>query len=298
MRLPNLFTAISDPLAGYLLAQGPGWTIRPGELVGLLASSACFYAAGVVLNDVNDLPRDRLYRPERPLPSGRISVRLAWRLGLVLLGVGWGLSAILSVLGATGWPMALGTVLAAVILSYDFALKSTGVGFLLMGACRSLNLFLGVSVGHAAHGHPFEAGASWAALALGVYVAGITLFASREEHNPTRRELVRGLVLIAGALGMLAILPVFESSIEPVATRWPQWVALVVVLGWILGVRGFQALRRPSAALVQQFVKQAILWIIIWDATICFAFAGGQAAILVLSLLVPAVLLGLRIRLT
>src|SRR5262245_19490117 len=73
VRLPNLFTAGADSLAGWLICGGAlaavaGW----GPLV--LASMA-FYAGGFALNDVFDLELDRRERPARPLPSGAISPR-------------------------------------------------------------------------------------------------------------------------------------------------------------------------------------------------------------------------------
>ena len=83
VRLPNLFTAAADPLAGWLLVGGDlgearGW----GPLV---ASGVALYAGGMVLNDVFDYEVDRLERPGRPLPSGRSS-------GLSLCGGGLPLS--------------------------------------------------------------------------------------------------------------------------------------------------------------------------------------------------------------
>ena len=69
VRPANVATALADVLAGYAVAglgnPGLGW---------LLLSTACLYAGGVVLNDVFDRDLDRIERPERPIPSGRVSV--------------------------------------------------------------------------------------------------------------------------------------------------------------------------------------------------------------------------------
>lgn len=298
LRVPNLFTAISDSLAGYLLAQGSAWTVRAEELACLLAASMCFYGGGVVLNDLADQERDRLHRPERPLPSGRISPRLAGGLGFGLLVLAWLLTAILGILAETIWPVVLGTGLAAAIFAYDFGLKSTRLGFVVMGTCRSLNMLLGISLGEMVYGQGLQMAMLWAALSLGVYVAGITLFASREEKDPTARELLRGLGVMALALVMLAMLPAFLGQQASVARHWPHWIVLVLIVGGILGIRAIQAVQWPTPCSVQQVVKQAILWIIVWDATLCFAFAGAEAAMLVVALLIPAGMLGLWIRLT
>ncbi len=84
LRLPNLFTAMADVAMGFLFVRA-SWAWNPAPInlrpigawvLALLAlASALLYAAGVVLNDVFDLERDRRERPERPLPSGRVSLR-------------------------------------------------------------------------------------------------------------------------------------------------------------------------------------------------------------------------------
>ena len=76
MRLPNVFTALADVVMGYLFTHNPDE--GAGTLVGaipLLVATALMYSAGMVLNDVFDVEVDRVERPERPLPSGRVPVR-------------------------------------------------------------------------------------------------------------------------------------------------------------------------------------------------------------------------------
>ncbi len=68
IRLPNLFTAMADVLAGYLIVTGAA--VRWDILLPLLLATACLYAAGCVLNDFHDREIDRRERPFRPIPSG------------------------------------------------------------------------------------------------------------------------------------------------------------------------------------------------------------------------------------
>ena len=56
------------------------WRDAP-TLILLVAASTLLYAGGVALNDVYDVDIDRQERPERPIPSGRISLAAARRLG-------------------------------------------------------------------------------------------------------------------------------------------------------------------------------------------------------------------------
>lgn len=88
----------------------------------LLASGGLYalalYAYAMALNDTLDLRRDRALHPDRPLPSGRLTLDTA--IGLVTLTL---LVAILgaSTLGLTAVWMALGT--AAAILIYNASVK-------------------------------------------------------------------------------------------------------------------------------------------------------------------------------
>ena len=84
LRPANVVTALGDVLAGFAIAG----LRHPERLPWLLLSSCCLYAGGVVLNDVFDRDLDRVERPERPIPSGRVSTRKAAALGGGLLGGG------------------------------------------------------------------------------------------------------------------------------------------------------------------------------------------------------------------
>ena len=83
VRLPNAFTALADVMMGFLVTHGN--LQHAGEFATLCCTSLSFYWAGMVLNDVYDVEIDRRERPERPIPSGRISLATARFVGYVLL---------------------------------------------------------------------------------------------------------------------------------------------------------------------------------------------------------------------
>src|SRR6266496_4496406 len=92
IRLPNVFTAMADIFMGFWFTHE---TLSPVCIfLLLLLSSSCLYTAGMVLNDVFDVQRDRRERPQRPIPSGRVTLKVATRLGwaLICFGIaaGWG----------------------------------------------------------------------------------------------------------------------------------------------------------------------------------------------------------------
>ncbi len=170
IRLPNLFTAAADPLAGWFIAGGMVPVIWP------VGASVCLYAAGMVFNDCFDYATDCRERPERPLPRGEIGRGIAWTLGVMLMAAGLALA----------WNAGAGTfrvaaALAVLILIYDGVRKLPG----LMGACRGLNMLLGMNA----------PALLWPPLALGLYVTVVTLVARREVAVPATRVWVKRLLL-------------------------------------------------------------------------------------------------------
>ncbi len=83
IRLPGMFTAHADIMAGFLLA-GAGLNQLDGFFLLILATS-CFLSAGMALNDCFDHRIDQTENPGRPIPSNRISLQTAFFIGGGLL---------------------------------------------------------------------------------------------------------------------------------------------------------------------------------------------------------------------
>jgi 4-hydroxybenzoate polyprenyltransferase len=199
LRLPNLLTVPGDALAGGVLAAA-AW---PGAAVwGAVGAMLLVYAGGLVLNDCCDVPQDAAERPERPLPSGRVSLRTALTVALALLAAGLALALV--VCGPEACLLALGVVFFVVI--YDTGGKGIPVlGPLLMGACRGGSVLVGaVAAGDLTAGLPA------AVLAL-LYTASVT-FLAKDEATDRRpgmlRAILPGLVLAVGAIAARCILPI------------------------------------------------------------------------------------------
>ncbi|MGC1721192.1 MAG: UbiA family prenyltransferase, partial [Isosphaeraceae bacterium] len=164
IRLPNVLTAAADSLAGWLL--GGGSLGEAGRWAPLAIASMVLYAAGMALNDVFDAEIDRQERPGRPIPSGRVSRSFAGGLGAIGLVVG----PLVAGLSGSFTSLIVAGVLAAVILAYDAGLKRTVLGPGVMGACRGLNLLLGLT-----HVPALGGPVTWLAAAMyGLFVCGIT----------------------------------------------------------------------------------------------------------------------------
>jgi 4-hydroxybenzoate polyprenyltransferase len=280
VRFPAVFTAMADIVLGFVLAHG---TLSPlWEFIALLIASTCLYLAGMALNDYFDRKIDAQERPKRPIPSGRISPRAAFALGSGLLAAGLvGASAG----GVVSAAIAVG--LAVMILAYDGFLKTTPAGPVAMGSCRLLNLLLGASSAALSFWKSPQVGI---AVAMGIYVAGITWFARREAVTSSRSQLVgAALVIHCGILLLLTLLFAGQSTLSLECQA-----ALLLVLGIaFVDFRVVPAVTEPTPPKVQAAVKQMLLAIILFDATMVYWATGSPWLGLGTALLiVPAATLG------
>jgi len=291
VRAPNLFTAMADVAMGFLFTHaaiggGDAWVF--GLLVG---ASTLVYAAGVVLNDVFDFPVDARERPDRPLPSGRISLAAARWLGWELLLVGLALAWLAAFLADDLRPGFVGTGLAACVVLYDAVLKRTALGPVAMGGCRMLNVLLGMSAAAA----PWHDEHWLVAAAMGTYIAGVTWFARTEAGQSSRRHLAPATAVIVAGIGLLGLVPgrCDPDQIVLLLREEPgRWTLLMAVFGALVGFRCLRAVVEPAPYRVQMAVKQCILSLVILDAAACFVVRGIPGAVMVLVLLIPTVVLG------
>ena len=297
LRVPNLFTAAADVAMGVLFVSQLDTTNETVALVVLVGASCLLYAAGVVLNDVFDVHLDTRHRPERPIPSGRIPLGLARMLGWLLLLAGMTLAwAAAAVVGQWG-PGLVVLLLAGCVVLYNARLKATPLGPVLMGACRALNVLLGMSVLTTAWQpqHGLVAGA------IGVYIAGITWFARTEAGRSRRPALFGAMVVMLAGIGLLALLPLVMPARELIRLLQLQpqrWYMFLGALGVLIGWRFARAVAEPSSIRVQAAVQHGILSLVFLDAAACYAVRGMGPAVAILLLLIPATLSSRAIRMT
>ena len=289
LRLPNVFTAMADVLMGFLFVRqafgrGAGWTLGL-----LIASSSSLYMAGMALNDVFDYAIDAVERPERPLPSRRIGLGTARWLGWMLLFGGVVLALIAAMVGGQFRTAVVAVLLAGCIVFYDAWLKRTPLGPLAMGACRTLNVLLGMSV----FGGAWQTAHWLVAAAIGTYIVGVTWLARTEARRSNRLHLLGATLVMLVGIGLLAGLLKVTEVLVPVLQFDPsRWYMVMTVLAVLIGWRVMQAIVDPSPAMVKNAVRQSILSLVILDASACFAVRGAAAAVAVVLLLLPAAIIG------
>jgi 4-hydroxybenzoate polyprenyltransferase len=225
----NLPTVWSNLLIGWLLAVAFGANLDADSfprLALLLLGGSLLYTGGMFLNDAADEEWDRARRPERPIPSGRLSPGAARLAGLALLLVGLALWTWLA-------PLALGVsglALAALVLAYTRWHKThPAPSAWLMGACRAVLPLAGwlanpppaaTSLGEsllAAH-----------AVALLLYTVGISALA---RHESTGGEPT-GLARVAPPLAALPIPLALVLHREPPLLAVIFGCGLVLAIGW------------------------------------------------------------------
>ena len=221
LRAANVFTAASNVIAGFLIVQH---RFEPATtLAVLIASSACLYLAGMVLNDFFDAEVDAAERPERPIPSGRISRSTAGVVGWSLLAAGVLAAFFAAWLSHRPVAALVGSLLAIAVVQYNSLLKKTWAGPVAMGWCRTLNVFLGASIAADLSHEPIV----WAfAFGVGAYTVGLTYVARSEMVGNFARSLrVRNLVtrLLQGFI-------VIDAIAATLAAGWAAGLAVLALL--------------------------------------------------------------------
>ena len=320
VRLPNLPTALADILLG-LLATGsltqPGrW---PAYLL-LMLTSACLYCGGMVWNDFFDREEDKRDRPERPIPSGKVTPREAALCGACLMTAGVLLAFLAGLVqamrgdggwlaptglapGPAGGPVGpalpvpapalsalLALLLTGAIFLYDAWLKHTLIGPVGMGACRFLNVMLAVSPAAAL----LPSRGVYLALVVGLYIVGVTWLARTEAKMSSRAALLGAAAVMLFSLLMALPLPVLTlPEVPPADASSPLFPYLLVGLGFFVGFPVAAAIRTPTPARVQAAVKRSLMGLILLDTVLATAL-GGTAGLALLLLLGPSVYLNRR----
>lgn len=185
VRLPAACTVPGDTLAGGAAAGFP----HGHRTAWLSASSLCLYWSGMALNDWADRHEDAMERPERPIPSGRVSPGRALGLASALTCAG------LAAAARGGGRDALGVALplAGTVWAYDLALKSTPWGPGAMAAARGLDVLLGA--GRAAAGR-----AAVPAVVIAAHTLAVTSLSRHEVHGDPRGTAAGRAALVTSAL--------------------------------------------------------------------------------------------------
>ncbi|MFV2124999.1 SCO3242 family prenyltransferase [Micromonospora sp. LOL_013] len=227
VRAPAALSVPGDVVAGAAAAGGLG-----PRSAGLAGASVCLYWAGMAANDWADRELDAVERPQRPIPSGRVTPGAA-------LGVAAGLTtAGLALTAVTGGrrALAVGVPLTAAIWAYDLWAKNTPAGPAVMAACRGLDVLLGSA------GTGRTRAALPAALAVAAHTYTVTEL-SRSEVSGADPRLPAATLAGTAAIALASVAPAAGRAIsvrQATSAHW--WRA-----GVTAGLAGWYAARYGAA---------------------------------------------------
>jgi len=270
----NLPTVWTNVIAAWVINAGAGpslrwmpeWTemsfFNLGVLCWLLIGGSLLYAGGCFLNDASDYKFDEKHRPERPIPSGLISLKQVWVIGISQMSLGS-----FALIGGAGCSWKWTVSLFLCIFAYNWIHKKTAAGILLMGCCRTL---LWITAATAASGmSPAPLLYLWA-VAVGIYVIGISWYARNEGKLPEKEE-GNNSILDRIPIVLLFIVPLISlgylvlwNNLDPIR------VFLVNLVGVLAGGVAFFAIlqmRKEEKGAVGKGVSRLLAGICAVDAT-------------------------------
>lgn len=271
MRPANLVTAVADILAGLSLAKFifSTDTLSIQTIILLGISTIGLYGGGVVFNDVFDAELDAIERPERAIPSGKVSKQNATILGVLLLAIGIFCASIIS-----SESMIIAFSVAVLALVYDkFGKHNAFFGPINMGLCRGGNLLLGMSVIISSLQEFW-----WIGIIPVLYIAAITMISRGEVHGGNQ-----SILYFAGFLYIIV-------SISQIVMSY-QFGNLFITLPFVI-LHIFLifkplivAIQNPIGPNIGKAVKAGVLALIVMDAAWVSVSGNYPVAIGVLLLL-------------
>lgn len=279
LRLPNLLTVPGDVMAGMLLTGTAHGTLPNIDcMLAVMGASLCLYIFGLVLNDLLDIEVDRLERPDRPLPSGSIIVPQARMAAIIFVLLGLNLALV-----CNRTTLIVAAILGGCIILYNGGLKKVPwLGALIMGGCRGLSLLLGVTATapEMLQLSLMPLSVKVATIGLTLYIAGVTMVASREMEAEQINSRTRWLPFIV----LLLTLPLLLASVYAqlqTATLLPMAFVFVMIItltrSWLLG--GIMYRLQPVPATIGGHIRNLLM------IQACFVLASGSHGI------IPALLL-------
>jgi len=289
-RLPNVFTAPSNILAGYYAVVEP--TNTSGLHLGILIiCSILLYLSGIVLNDYFDIEVDRRERPLRPLPAGTVSKRKVLLIGIVFIIA----ANFISLLVSTS-TFIIAAILSGTIVSYDYRMKYSVYGPGMMGAARALNVMLGSSPIFLTTVLNINNSARIAVVtvSLFVFVFAISRLSRKEIDETDKVRTAKGsFLMIFAVLAIIIVSGLVGVFLKDLFANLALFAIIMIIT--------FKPLlqRQPlSSKDIQRTIKTMVLSIIVLDSAFVSGSAGTAYGLVTLMLIMPAIILSRKFYVT
>lgn len=288
VRLPNLFTLPSNILVGMATVSSLAFTLTSfTQFLLLVTISVLLYCVGIVLNDLYDFDIDKKERPNRPLPSGKISRRSA----IVLVAVFSTIALILS-LQVSFSTLVISSILFSVIFGYDKYLKNTHAGPFTIASARVMNILLGTSVSlRSVDSYSQIVTLTFVLIITFVYVSLIGFISRYEVHGfSDNTKLLLPPAIVATVISSIILFSLMGFfKLESL---------IILSLFSFIMIISFSRIYRRDSGRTQQIVRNMILSIIVLDSTFLTGIIGIELGLVVLTLMAPLLVLANKMYMT
>jgi lysylphosphatidylglycerol synthetase-like protein (DUF2156 family) len=288
VRLPNLFTLPSNILVGMATISSLAFTLTScTQFLLLVTISVLLYCVGIVLNDLYDFDIDKKERPNRPLPSGKISRRSA----IVLVAIFSTLALILSLLVSIS-TLVISSILFLVNFGYDKYLKNTRAGPLTIASARVMNILLGASVSfRSVDSYSQIVTLTFVLIITFVYVSLIGFISRYEVHGfSDNTKLLLPPAIVATVISSIILFSLMGFfKLESL---------IILSLFSFIMIITFSRIYRRDSGRTQQIVRNMILSIIVLDSTFLTGIIGIELGLAVLTLMAPLLVLANKMYMT
>jgi len=270
LRLHNVLLSYIAVMIGLLATYSYVFNSKPSitglgdiaKLTLILGLPVLFVsAAGYVINDYFDIEIDKINKPYRPLPSGRVSPLEAYRLSIALFVIGIALSTWIGIV-----VLVFTVVNAILIYIYSYRLKRLGlIGNLVVALCSSNTILFGSLAFIESHNLSFIALLPSLPLAIIAFllvlarefVKGIEDYFGDKEHG------VRTLAVVVGLK---------KSIIITLIT-----IAILICMSWIPLILGASIFYLPLAIIVDILSMYSIIILMRTDEVELIIFKASRS---------------------
>lgn len=253
--LNGIIAFISAWLGGMFASQGNVENLADIRLLLVSVAALVVISAGNAINDYCDYDIDRINRPRRPLPSGRIQRRNALIFAIVLTVIGIYLGTLIN-RNAT----AIAILVSVALISYAFWLKRTPlVGNLVVSGLTGLTFIAGGIAIDSVQGTLIPAIFAFLFTTAREIVKDLEDTEGDLKNNAKTLATLNPRIAVWTAIGFMASVILFSPI--PYVFGWYSWHYLVVVLIGVdvvligLAIRLCQDASKESCASIQRWMK-------------------------------------------
>jgi 4-hydroxybenzoate polyprenyltransferase len=259
----------------------------------------------MVTNDLFDINRDKLERPNRPLPSGKIRESIAISLAIIFFGLGILLALLLTF---TSTIIAISLVL--MILFYNFKIKNGSLRPFFMGGIRSLNIIYGASSNYeflrflnygidTSLVYNTHINLLILTSAIFIHVFTLTLLSKRETEveNKQFNKSLELKKIYRNYLFLLVVLTFLGTIFLPNKFLFLTFsvlflASITLIFFTIIGKKNYGHMN------IQFLVKNMLVLLIPLDASFIAGSSGVYLGLVSLSMIIPCIAIGKKVKMT